>query len=111
MRRWIAGGLGLLGLVCAAVAMWLVFDNPTIGPTSRGNDYQCLAPWDTVLNDASNFPGGEPPPDGDEIAARCTDRGEARFYQGVGAGAVAALLASFSVGLAARGDRQRRQTG
>ena len=44
--------LGLLAGALAVTAIWLAFDNPDIDGTSRGDDYTCLAPWDTVLNDA-----------------------------------------------------------
>ena len=76
--RLVGISLALLAVALAGVALWLALDNPTISQTSRG-DYTCLAPWDTVLNDASNYPGGEPPPDGDEIAERCREAGEQRF--------------------------------
>lgn len=64
--------LGVLGL-------WLAFDNPNVGAWSRGQSYQCLAPWDTVLNDASNVPGGDLESDSEEVAARCRDAGRQRF--------------------------------
>jgi len=98
-----------LGLV--VVALWLSVDNPTIEKTTRGAEYTCLAPWDTVLNRASNYPGGEPPPDGDQIASRCRDAGEERFSTavrfGVAAGAVAVVAGL--VGLVTyRRDRRPR---
>ena len=101
--------LAALGLV--VVAFWLSVDNPTIEKTSRGADYTCLAPWDTVLNRADNYPGGEPPPDGEKIASRCREAGEERFESAVGfavaAGAVA--LAAGVVGLVTyRRDRRPR---
>ena len=95
--------LGLVSVSLAITAIWLVLHNPTIEGTSRG-DYACLAPYDTVLNDADNMPGGEPPPDGDEIGARCRDAGEARFAQGVGVGGGAAVLAALTA-LSARRSR------
>lgn len=102
--------LAIAACVICVVALWLAVDNPTISGTSRG-DYPCLAPWDTVLNDADNYPGGEPPPDDDEIAARCREAGEQRFHQavtvGVAAGGVA--IAAGVVGLLAyRRDRRPR---
>ena len=73
-------------------AIWLAFDTPDIDGTSRGDDYTCLAPWDTVVNDADNIPGGEPPPDAAEIGARCRDEGQARFALAGVSGVVAVAL-------------------
>ncbi|WP_166392096.1 hypothetical protein [Nocardioides ochotonae] len=101
--------LAALGLV--VVAFWLSVDNPTIGKTSRGAEYTCLAPWDTVLNRASNYPGGEPPRDGDQIASRCREAGEERFRTAVtfGAAAGAVALVASVVGLITyRRDRRLR---
>ena len=107
-RRLVGISLALLAVVLAGVALWLALDNPTISHTSRG-DYTCLAPWDTVLNDANNYPGGEPPPDGDQIAERCREAGEQRFDTAaiflVAAGVLA--VAAGAVGLVAyRRDRR-----
>ena len=88
--------LALLAVVAAALAVtavWLPFDNPDIHGTSRGQDYTCLAPYDTVLNHADNFPGGELPPDGDDIAARCRQAGQERFGTSLATGSGAAALA------------------
>ena len=100
--------LGVVSIVLVGVALWLAVDNPTIDDTSRG-DYTCLAPWDTVLNDAANYPGGEPPPDDDEIAARCRQAGEDRFDLAIAAGVAAgvAALSAMGLGLLSRG-RDRR---
>lgn len=84
--------LGLLAATLAATAIWLAFDNPDIDGTSRGDDYTCLAPWDTVLYDADNMPGGEPPPDAEEIDARCRDAGDNRFVVAGMSGAGAVVL-------------------
>jgi hypothetical protein len=99
-RRLLAT-LGPVSATLAVTAIWLVLHNPTIDATSRG-DYVCLAPYDTVLNDADNMPGGEPPPDADEIGARCRDLGGARFSQGVGVGGGAVVLAALTALLARR---------
>jgi hypothetical protein len=90
----------------AVGALWLAFDNPVIHHTGRGAVYTCLAPWDTVLNHADNFPGGEPPPDGEDIAARCRAAGEHRFVLALlaGTGAAAMVVAAVAVG---SGDRRR----
>lgn len=94
----------------AVVALWLAVDNPSVSNTSRG-DHACLAPWDTVLNDADNSPGGELPPDADAITARCREAGERQFNKAIAvaatAGAVA--LAACAVGVAHyRRDRRPR---
>jgi hypothetical protein len=69
-----------------------MLDNPDIDGTSRGDSYTCLAPWDTVLNGADNFPGGEPPSDGQEIASRCREAGQERFVMAVVVGSAAVVL-------------------
>jgi hypothetical protein len=86
----------------AVTALWLTFDNPDIDGTSRGDNYTCLAPWDTVLNDADNFPGGEPPPDGARIAERCRDAGHDRFFVAMASGAAAVALVALSAAVSAR---------
>jgi hypothetical protein len=90
--------LVVLVIALPVAAVWLAFDNPQIHGTSRGDDYGCSAPYDTVLNDADNFPGGDPPPDGEDIARRCREAGEHRFRLALGTAAAtvpagAALLA------------------
>lgn len=99
--------LAALAAALAITAMWLTFDNPAIGGTSRGDSYSCLAPWDTVLNDADNYPGGEPPPDGDDIAARCRDAGQDRFAWAVASAFAASALAVTATTWA----RRRRREG
>ncbi|MGL5866743.1 MAG: hypothetical protein ACRCYX_12905 [Dermatophilaceae bacterium] len=94
--------LALVAGVLAVVAIWLLLDNPEIDDTSRGDGYSCAAPYDTVLNDADNWPGGEGAPDGNEIAARCIDAGRLRFTQSAVAGAAAALAAVTGVLIARR---------
>ena len=89
--------LALAGATLVVTAVWLTFDNPDIDGTSRGDAYHCLAPWDTVLNDADNFPGGEPPHDGEEIAARCREAGRTRFGTAVAAGLAAAVVAGLAL--------------
>jgi hypothetical protein len=93
---------GVAAAFLAAIAIWLVMHNPTIDNTSFG-EYSCSAPYDTVLNDADNVPGGEPAPDGGQISARCRRSGQARFTQGAVAGAAAAALAATAVLLARPG--------
>lgn len=95
--------LGLLAAALAVAAIWLVFDNPDIDGTSRGDDYTCLAPWDTVVNDADNIPGGEPPPDAEEIGARCRDAGQTRLA----VAGVSGLAAVALTGLTAASVRRR----
>jgi hypothetical protein len=98
--------LGLLAVALAVIAIWLAFDNPEIDGTSRGDDYTCLAPWDTVLNGADNLPGGEPPSDSEEIGSRCRDAGGQRFVGACVSGAAAVVLA----GLAALAASDRSRT-
>ncbi|MFL6131609.1 MAG: hypothetical protein ACJ72A_02335 [Nocardioidaceae bacterium] len=100
-RRLVAAGV--LSAILAAIAIWLVLHNPTVDDTSLGDGYPCSAPYDTVLNDADNVPGGEPPADADEVEARCVDVGQARFGQGLVAGAAAVLLAAVTAVPAMRG--------
>lgn len=96
----------LLLVVSLSALLWAAFDNPTIHGTSNGN-YQCVAPWDTVLNDTIDFPGGEPWVDGDEIAERCRVAGEDRFRWAWPSGAVAVLSALTLVVLRVRGRVSR----
>ena len=101
--------LALLALALACGALWPALDNPTISNTSRGDNYPCLAPYDTVLNDANNFPGGESPPNGDQIAERCREAGEHRFDTATTrlvAGGVAAVAAGVIGLVAYRLDRR-----
>jgi hypothetical protein len=93
--RPLPAAAALLSVGLAVIAVWLMLDNPTIDRTSRGDDYPCLASYDTAVNDADNIPGGETPPDGEEIAARCREAGTARFAQGATAGTAAAVLAAY----------------
>jgi hypothetical protein len=85
--------LGLLAAALAVIAIWLAFDNPEIDGTSRGDHYTCPAPWDTVLNGADNLPGGETPPDSEEIGVRCREAGGKRFVWACVSGATAVALA------------------
>lgn len=92
----------------ATTAIWLAFDNPDISGTSRGDHYTCLAPWDTVLNDADNLPGGETPPDGEDIAERCRNAGRDRFVTSAGSGSAAVVLAGFAMMSSRRPSRVDR---
>lgn len=105
-RRKLTPVLGL-GLVLLVLAVWLSFDNPSVDGTSRGEDYGCLAPWDTVLNGADNFPGGEPPVDGDDIARRCRQAGRDRFTLAVAAGVLGLSLVAVGFGSGLRRGRLR----
>ena len=91
-----------LAAVLGVAAIWLALDNPDIDGTSRGESYPCLAPWDTVLNEADNFPGGEPPPDGEEIASRCRSAGRERFGLATGSLAAAVVLVVLAAALPGR---------
>jgi hypothetical protein len=93
--------LGLLSALCALVAFWLLLHNPTVKSTSLGG-YTCSAPYDTVLFDADNVPGGEPSADADEVEARCIDVGQGRFAQGLVVGTAAVALAALTTVLTIR---------
>jgi hypothetical protein len=84
-------------MALALAGLWLAFSNPGIDGTSRGDNYTCSAPYDTVLNDADNVPGGEPTTDGDDNADRCQSVGQERFGLAVGAVAAAILAGAFLV--------------
>ncbi len=86
--------LAALAIAAAFAAVLVAHWNPTIDGTSRGDNYPCLAPYDTVLNDASNSPGGDPAPDNADIAVRCRAAGEARFDWAIGLGLAAAAGAA-----------------
>lgn len=107
-----------VSLVVAGLAYWTV--NPTLTNTSRPDwgynaDYECLAPWDVVLNDANNSRGGEPRPDQDRMVERCDEVTNARFDRGtpfLGAGAsLSVALAGGAVIARGRGRRARPLTG
>jgi len=103
--------LVLLSVVATVIAIWLLLHNPTVKSTSLGH-YTCSAPYDTVLLDADNVPGGEPPADADEVEARCSDVGAARFTVGMMALVAGIALAALAGVLAVRGrtatDLERR---
>lgn len=99
--RWFGWVIASAASLLAVVAVWLVLHNPAISGTSVG-DYPCLAPYDTVLNNADNLRGGEEPRDADEIRSRCESLGEERFIQGAITGGLA--LALGGVALFARRD-------
>ena len=104
--RYLTWALVALAAALAVTAIALAVNNPEIGGTSRGDHYPCLAPWDTVLNDADNYPGGEPPPDGDEIEARCEAAGRERFGHAVAFGVGAAVLVGSAIAVTWIGDRR-----
>lgn len=106
--RAVAALLLLAALALVVAGLLLTVANPTIderreweGSASEA-PYTCLAPYDTVLNDADNVPGGEPAVNDATIAARCRAAGRDRYRQGAtlaglgvlaGAGAAAAVTA------------------
>jgi hypothetical protein len=93
--------LGILAIVLAATAVWLVLHNPTVESATLGQ-YTCAAPYDTVMNEADNVPGGEPPTDADQVEAACVDSGESLFTQGLIAGSAALVVAALAAVLFAR---------
>jgi hypothetical protein len=100
--------LPLLSLVVAAVAVWLLLHNPTVKSTSLGH-YTCSAPYDTVLLDADNVPGGEPSADANAVEARCIDAGNARFTAGSVVGGAAVAVAALAAVMAMRGRTATKQ--
>lgn len=107
LRARPARPLLVLAGVLTVLGVWWAVDNPDIDGTSRGDHYTCLAPYDTVLAGADNVPGGEPPPDSEEIAARCRHAGRQRFTLATGLLGTAALAVVGVVVLDARGRRTR----
>ena len=108
MSRRLPFLLAVLAAVLALTAVWLVHHNPSIDGTSRGDDYACVAPYDTVLNGHDNVPGGEPPLDSDRIASRCRAAGERWFTAGVATGAAAGVVLVVAAGLGGAGLVARR---
>jgi hypothetical protein len=104
--QYLTWALVALAAALAVTAIVLAVDNPEISGTTRGDSYTCLAPWDTVLNDADNYPGGEPPTDDDDIAVRCEAAGRARFGYAVGFGVGAVVLVGSAVAVTWIGDRR-----
>lgn len=102
--RTVALLLGLLSALFAVLALWLMLHNPKVTGPSSG-DYTCSATYDTVLNDADNVPGGEPPSDGKVIEAQCIETSESRFTQGLVSAGAAAVLTVFASGIAVRARR------
>ncbi|MBF4160832.1 hypothetical protein [Nocardioides acrostichi] len=53
----------LLGAAVLVLGLWLAVHNPTVEVAARDfggvHAGQCLAPYDTVFNGQSSFPGGE----------------------------------------------------
>ncbi|MDN4476223.1 hypothetical protein QQX09_10190 [Demequina sp. SYSU T00192] len=117
MRRAAAANMwsntwAIIAIVLAVLALTLVVWNPRIGGTSYGDSYRCLAPWDTVLNGAFNTPGGDPPPDALDVAARCRTAGSLAFAgaAAAAAGAAASLMAAMTLRVAGHGRAARHAT-
>jgi hypothetical protein len=95
MRKATLAGLATAALLMCC-SLLLATDNPTIKvdvPPAWGYDeFDCLAPYDTVLNDADNSRGGEPPPNIEEISSRCEAAGQSRFQLAIGAGVTGAIV-------------------
>lgn len=102
MTRFSSAALLWSAVAAVVVGIWLAFDNPEIDGTSKGDGYTCLAPWDTVLNDADNYPGGEPPADADEIAELCREVRRQQFWE-----ATAVVVASLGLVVAGLVVRRR----
>ncbi|MDQ6525424.1 hypothetical protein RB608_17510 [Nocardioides sp. LHD-245] len=100
-RRWVLR----TAVVVTIVGFLLTVIHPTIdeGRQARGAAEEpatCLAPFHTVLDGADNFPGGEPPLNGESIAAKCREAGRTRYRQGIvlmGVGGLAGLGVAIAV--------------
>lgn len=99
---------GVLAAIAAVASVWLLVHNPTVSSASMGA-YTCSAPYDTVLLDADNVPGGEPPADADKTEARCIDAGKRQFVEGAFLGSAAVALAALTAVLAARGRARTKE--
>lgn len=104
--RAVAGSLLLAALALVLAGLLLGITNPTVDErrhwagSASEPPYTCLAPYDTVLNDADNVPGGEPALNDATIAARCRAAGQERYRQGatlVGLGVLAGVGAAAGV--------------
>lgn len=108
-------GAGLFLLV----GLFLWFDNTTVnvsasdvGHSGPAGEVACsIAPWDAVLNDDRDGPGGEHSKAYfNEVAAECYSANTARFNAAVGSGVFALLLLSVGIAVAARSMRLRPTT-
>ena len=98
-----ARGLVAAALPLFAVAVWLMFHNPTIhgvrlnssGDSTHVGDWTCLAPYDITLFHASNEYGGNEVADSDYARTHCNAAAHRSFAEGASAGAagVACVLA------------------
>ena len=84
--RLIVRGLVVAALILVVAGGWFAVHNPSVSvrpgdgyPGWGDEDYTCLAPYDVVLNDADNTPGGEPPPGAERIKGDC-DRAARRSF-------------------------------
>ena len=97
----------LLLLVCVALlvaAAWLAQVDPTVPRPQVGPDAGCSAAYDTALFGAPNVPGGEPFPDGQDVAKACRQAGKDVFAGAAGLAVSAVVLAAWTV----RRTRRRR---
>ena len=99
----VALGLIVVTVALGFVALWGAFANPSIDSVGYSVPYTCRAPWETVLNEADNWPGGDPPADAADIAAWCRAAGEQRFAVArvAGIAALVAATAALAAGIAA----------
>lgn len=102
MNRWIPTALVASAGFLLAVGIVLAFANPTISHTDDGN-YQCFAPYDTVLLGDRDNVGDHP--DSQDIEERCLAANRKRFTW-------ACVFAGFGAlggGVAAAGVVRRRR--
>jgi hypothetical protein len=79
-----ARGLVVAALPLFAVAVWLMFHNPTIhgvrlnssGDSTHVGDWTCLAPYDITLFHTSNEYGGNEVADSDYARTHCNCRAQ-----------------------------------
>jgi hypothetical protein len=62
----------------------LVRHNPSIDGTSRGDGYECLAPYDIALNGADSAGRGELSPKANRIDTNCESAANQQLKAGVG---------------------------
>lgn len=103
---------GLLATVLLVAAVYLALDNISVDvrasdldQTEPAGEVGCvIAPWDAVLNDNDDRPGGEHSREyGDEVAAECFAASTTRFRAAVGLG----LLGLVALVLTQRGRPRR----
>jgi hypothetical protein len=94
--------IAVVGVVAALAMIPLMMANPTVEARTTDESFQCLAPYDVVLNNASNDPDGDPGLPGEDISGECETVAHHRFYAGLASGAVALVLLLAAIVIAVR---------